>query len=95
MANEKFLVVFDTQGAGDALAGYKWQNVPSGAATLKPVAENISGVEVGRVVSIGVGAGETLTAQEACTAVRKAYGDSMVSGAMKVVALGSVEEKTA
>ncbi len=96
MADEKFLVIFDTQGAGDATAGYKWQNVPSGKANLKPVAENLGNpVEIGRLVEVGVLAGETLTAQEAVTAVRKAYGESMNSGKYKVANITNVESLSA
>ncbi len=94
--NEKYTVVFDTQGAGDATAGYKWQNVPSGKTNLKPVAENLgTPVEIGRIVEVGVGPGETLTAQEAVTAVRKAYGESMNSNKYKVTLTSNIESLNA
>ncbi len=96
MADEKYIVIFDLQGAGDATAGYKWQNVPSGAANSKPVAENLGNpVEIGRVVEVGVKSGEALTAQEAVTAVRKAYGDGMDSGKYKVTLVSNIESLNA
>jgi hypothetical protein len=84
-------VFWGTQPAGDATAGYKWSNeAPTN------VAENTGNpVEICKVVQVHAKAGGTLTAQEAANSVRKAYGDSMVTGAMKVVLTTNVEEKTA
>ncbi len=93
MANEKYFVIFDTQGAGDATAGYVWENKTSGAAAT---ATGRGPVEIGRIVEVSPkAAAESLTAQEAVNAVRKAYGESMVSGPMKVVLSTNLEEKTA
>ena len=90
MANENYLVFFDQQGAGDATAGYRWSNL---APTN--VAESNGPVEVLKVVQVKSKPGGTLTAQEAVNAVRRAYGDSMVSGPMKVSLIGNFEELTA
>ena len=94
MANEKYFVFFDTQDAGDATAGYKWENSPSGVNSSKAIGRGP--VEISKVVEISpVSSAESLSAQEACNAVRKAYGDSQVSGKMKVVLSTNLEEKTA
>lgn len=79
---EGFLVIFDTQGAGDATAGYKWSN--------QTEASSNGPVEIGRIVEVQAG-----SAQEAITGVRRAYGDGMVTGAMKVAKTSGVESKTA
>jgi len=90
MANERYLVFFNTQGAGDATAGEKWSNeAPTN------VAESVGPVEVSRVVEVNAKPAGTLTAQEACNAVRKHYGNSLVTGPMKVALTTNVEEKTA
>ncbi len=95
MANEKYFVLWDFQGAGDATAGYKWENQPAGKSN-STIAIGRGPVELCRIVEVSPKAeAESLTAQEAVTAVRRAYGDSMVSGPMKVVLNTNLEEKSA
>lgn len=95
MANEKYFVLWDFQGSGDATAGYVWENKPSGAAG-GTVAIGRGPVETAKIVEVSPkAAAESLTAQEAVTAVRRAYGDGMISGPMKVILNTNVEEKSA
>ncbi len=95
MANEKYFVLWDFQGAGDATAGFKWENQPAGKSN-SVVAVGRGPVETCRITEVSPKeAAESLTAQEAVTAVRRAYGESMVSGPMKVVLNTNLEEKAA
>ncbi len=94
MANEKYFVFFDQQGAGDATAGYVWENKPFGVNLSTAIGRGP--VETLKVVEVSPKlAAESLSAQEAVNAVRKAYGDGMISGKLKVVAAGTPEELTA
>ncbi len=93
--NDKFFVLWDFQGAGDATAGYKWENQPAGKSN-SVIAIGRGPVETCKVVEVSSKATtETLTAQEAVTAVRRAYGEGMVAGPMKVVLSTNLEEKSA
>lgn len=80
--SENFTVIFNTQPAGDATAGFKWEN--------QTEAKSFGPVEVARVVVVNAA-----NAQEALTGVRKAYGDGMVTGEMKVAKTSNVEAKNA
>ncbi len=94
MANEKYFVFFDQQGAGDATAGYVWENKPTGANSSTAIGRGP--VEVTRMVEVSPkGSGETFSPQEAVNAVRKAYGDSMITGKLKVVLSTNLEELAA
>ncbi len=91
--NDKYFVIFDTQGAGDATAGYVWEN-KTGTALVTAIGRGP--VETCRIVEVSSKlATEEITAQEAVNAVRKAYGDGMLSGKMKVVLSSNLEEKAA
>ncbi len=93
--NDKFFVLWDFQGTGDATAGYKWENQPGGKSN-SVVAVGRGPVETCKIVEVSSSkVTEELKAQEAVTAVRRAYGDSMISGPMKVVLSTNLEEKSA
>ena len=82
---EAFQVIFNQTGAGDATAGYRWENkAPTNTAFSN------GPVNIARIVEV-----TAESAQEACNAVRKAYGESFVTGAMQVAKASSVETKTA
>ncbi len=82
---EAFQVIFNQQGAGDATAGYKWENkAPTNTASSN------GPVNIARIVEV-----TAESAQEAANGVRKAYGTSLVTGPMQVAKATSVEEKTA
>ena len=78
---ENFLVIFGQQhsGAGTNLS-YKNQTEASG----------VPSGEICKTVTVNAG-----TAQEAATAVRKAFGESVMTNKVKVVKSSSVEEKSA
>ena len=82
---EAFQVIFNQQGAGDATAGYKWENkAPTNTAFSN------GPVNIARIVEV-----TAETAQEAANAVRKAYGDSLVTGPMQVAKIAGLVELTA
>jgi len=82
MALEKWTVIFNQQHAGYGPAiPFKNQTEAVGGETP---------TETCRVATIMAGSG-----QEAATAVRKAFGDSMITGKVRVVKTSSVEEKSA
>ena len=84
MANEKYFVLFDLQQAGDATAGYTWENEPPGTNNSKAIGRGP--VEVAKFVEVSPKASsESLSEQEAATAVRKAYGEGVNAGSMRVV----------
>ena len=82
---EAFQVIFNQQGAGDATAGYKWENkAPTNTASSRGPVFACRMVEV-----------TAETNQEAANAVRKAYGDSVVTGKMQVAKVAGLVELTA
>jgi hypothetical protein len=94
MANEKYFVFFNAQQVGDATAGYVWENEPKGANLAKAIGRGP--VEQFKMVEVSpTDPAKTFSAEEAVNAVRKAYGDGQVSGAMRVVLSTNLETKTA
>ena len=82
---EAFQVVFNQQGMGDATAGYKWENkAPTNTASSSGPVFTCRMVEV-----------TAESNQEAANAVRKAYGDSVVTGKMQVAKSTGLVELTA
>jgi hypothetical protein len=79
---EKFTVIFDQahSGAGTQVP-FKNQTEASGGEVA---------VKTAKVAVIMAG-----TAQEAATAVRKAFGESCITGKVEVAKTSNVEEKTA
>ncbi len=82
---EAFQVIFNQQGAGDATAGYKWENLaPANKATSNGPVFTCKMVEV-----------TAESNQEAANAVRKAYGNSLVTGPMQVAKVAGLVELSA
>jgi hypothetical protein len=79
MALENWTVIFDRTAAGTGL------QVPFANQT-EATGGKVQTVEA-TVATISAG-----SAQEACTAARKAYGESLVNGKMLVVKTSSLEE---
>ena len=81
----EFTVIFNQQGAGDATAGYKWENKAPTNTT-----SSVGPVEVARLVKV-----QATNEAEAANGVRKAYGDSLVTGPMLVAETTNLKENTA
>ncbi len=81
----EFSVIFNQQGAGDATAGYKWENkAPTN------VTSSVGPVEIVRIVKV-----QATNEAEAANGVRKAYGDAMVTGPMLVTESTNLKANTA
>ena len=81
----EFTVIFNQQGAGDSLAGYRWENkAPTNTTSSNGPVETVRLVEV-----------QATNEAEAANGVRKAYGDSMVTGPMLVTESTNLKENTA
>lgn len=82
MAKEKFVVIFAQANSGAGVQiPFKNQTEAQGGEVV---------TETAKVATFEAG-----SAQEAATAVRRAYGDSVITGKVKVVKASQVEEKTA
>ena len=81
----EFSVIFNQQGAGDSLAGYKWENKAPTNTT-----SSVGPVEIVRLVKV-----QATNEEEAANGVRKAYGDAMVTGPMLVAESNKLKENTA
>ncbi|HXJ92614.1 MAG TPA: hypothetical protein VMT20_06995 [Terriglobia bacterium] len=90
MSIENWLVIFDTQNAGGGTAGYKFSNYAGVVEAANLVTNPGYPVESARIVEVSAEG-----AQAAATGVRRAYGDSMVGGSMKVLKASSYSTVTA
>lgn len=81
----EFTVLFNQQGAGDATAGYKWENKAPTNTT-----SSVGPVEIVRLIKV-----QATSEAEAANGVRKAYGDSMVTGPMLVTESTNLKANTA
>lgn len=82
MAKEKFVVIFAQANSGAGVQiPFKNQTEAQGGETV---------TETARVATLEAG-----SSQEAATAVRRAYGESVITGKVKVVKASQVEEKSA